>query len=76
MDKTVLPTVMQVKNFGKSGRSKYTHLTNEDTSAESPWEVPTLKNLQFQVTQAAGARQIFENPSRTRLKENKRPGKS
>ncbi|KAG7397365.1 Microfibrillar-associated protein 1 [Phytophthora boehmeriae] len=37
-NKEMLPAVMQVKNFGRAGRTKYTHLADQDTSSrDSLW---------------------------------------
>ncbi|KAB0802115.1 hypothetical protein PPYR_04301 [Photinus pyralis] len=63
-DKTILPKVMQVKNFGRSGRTKYTHLVDQDTTQfDSPWVGETAQNLKFHASQAGGMRQVFEKPS-------------
>merc|ERR1711971_1370354 len=63
-DKTVLPKVMQVKNFGRSGRTKYTHLVDQDTTQmDAAWSQETQQNLKFQVHHAAGMKSVFERPS-------------
>ena len=63
-DKTVLPKVMQVKNFGRSGRTKYTHLVDQDTSQpDAPWASHTAQNLKFHTQHAGGAKQNFERPA-------------
>src|SRR5438874_11713689 len=63
-DKTVLPKVMQVKNFGRSGRTKYTHLVDQDTTAfDSPWSSESAQTSKFHSTQAGGMKQVFERPS-------------
>lgn len=66
-DKTVLPKVMQVKNFGRSGRTKYTHLVDQDTTAfDSPWVDETAQTKKFEQTQAGGSKPVFERPSKKR----------
>jgi len=68
-DKTVLPKVMQVKNFGRSGRTKYTHLVDQDTSQpDAPWASHTAQNLKFHTQHAGGVKQVFERPA---LRKNK-----
>lgn len=63
-DKTVLPKVMQVKNFGRCGRTKYTHLVDQDTTKwDSPWISETATNEKFIKNRAAGMKQVFEKPS-------------
>ncbi|KAF0758150.1 microfibrillar-associated protein 1 [Aphis craccivora] len=63
-DKTILPKVMQVKNFGRSGRTKYTHLVDQDTTSfDSPWVSETAQNLKFHTNQAAGMKQVFQKPT-------------
>lgn len=63
-DKTILPKVMQVKNFGRSGRTKYTHLVDQDTTQfDLPWVKGSAQNVKFHSTQAGGSKQIFDRPS-------------
>ncbi|KAK9805438.1 hypothetical protein WJX73_006930 [Symbiochloris irregularis] len=60
MDKSVLPKVMQVKNFGRRGRTKYTHLVDQDTTEmEDPLSVdPTVRAKRT----LAGTGNVFSKP--------------
>merc|ERR1711997_116887 len=68
-DKTVLQKVMQVKNFGRSGRTKYTHLVDQDTTQfDAAWSQDTAQNLKFQLNHSGGMKPVFERPSRKKEK--------
>ncbi|CAH2274165.1 microfibrillar-associated 1 [Pelobates cultripes] len=63
-NKTILPKVMQVKNFGRSGRTKYTHLVDQDTTSfDSAWGQESAQNTKFFKHKAAGVRDVFERPT-------------
>ncbi|XP_031561398.1 microfibrillar-associated protein 1-like [Actinia tenebrosa] len=66
-DKTILPKVMQVKNFGRSGRTKYTHLADQDTTQfESAWAQDNPLAVKFHSLHAGGSKQSFDRPSKKR----------
>ena len=61
---TVLISITQVKNFGRSGRTKYTHLVDQDTTLfDSPWTADTAMNIKFQNQKGGGMKQSFERPT-------------
>ena len=69
-DKTILPKVMQVKNFGRCGRTKYTHLVEQDTTKfDSPWYAESANNIKFHVEKAGGMKQVFDKPSASKRKK-------
>ncbi|KAG4074708.1 hypothetical protein HA402_008806 [Bradysia odoriphaga] len=69
-DKTILPKVMQVKNFGRCGRTKYTHLVDQDTTQfDSPWYGDTANNIKFHSEKAGGMKQVFDKPTLVKRKK-------
>eukprot|EP01136_Pigoraptor_vietnamica_P044028 Opistho-1_new@1761 len=67
-NKELLPKVMQVKNFGRAGRTKYTHLADQDTTqADAPWA--QANPAMPRTVQLAGTKPVFERPSSKRKRE-------
>lgn len=55
---------MQVKNFGRSGRTKYTHLVDQDTTSfDSPWASDSQMNHKFFNANAGGMKQFYDRPA-------------
>jgi microfibrillar-associated protein 1 len=67
-DKTILPKVMQVKNFGMAGRTKYTHLVDQDTTSkqENPWT--GAEKLVDE--KGGGSKQVFERPAAKKCRKS------
>ncbi|KAL4560599.1 hypothetical protein LXL04_032752 [Taraxacum kok-saghyz] len=69
MDKTILPKVMQVKHFGRSGRTKWTHLVNEDTTDwNNPWTYNDTLRAKYN-TKMAGMNAPIEKPKGKKIKD-------
>ncbi|GLC61879.1 hypothetical protein PLESTB_001813900 [Pleodorina starrii] len=64
-DKSVLPKIMQVKNFGRSGRTKWTHLLAEDTTQVEDDLYSAVKDslVRRRAETMAGA-QLFNKPKK------------
>ncbi|XP_017487602.1 PREDICTED: microfibrillar-associated protein 1-like [Rhagoletis zephyria] len=70
-DKTVLPSVMQVKNFGRAGRTKYTHLVDQDTTAfDHAWgDKNNSGAIKYHSSHGGGMKQVFERPGKRKKPE-------
>jgi len=56
---------MQVKNFGRAGRTKYTHLKDQDTTKwDDPWST-AASTTQFQ-KKMGGFSAGFDRPTKRR----------
>lgn len=53
---------LQVKNFGRRGRTKYTHLVDQDTTAFDDPLAPDAGVARKFASKMAGTEQIFEKP--------------
>lgn len=70
MDKTILPKVMQVKHFGRSGRTKWTHLVNEDTTDwNNPWTFNDAMRIKYDAKMAGMNAPIAKPKGSKKLKD-------
>lgn len=66
VDRTLLPTVLQVKKFGLKGRTKYTHLVDQDTTATdvNPWGHKAQGSVPNAKRKIAGIAPIYDGKSK------------
>uniref|UniRef100_A0A5B7C622 Putative microfibrillar-associated protein 1-like n=1 Tax=Davidia involucrata TaxID=16924 RepID=A0A5B7C622_DAVIN len=70
MDKSILPKVMQVKHFGRSGRTKWTHLVNEDTTDwNNPWTYNDPLQAKYNAKMAGMNKPIAKPKGSKKLKD-------
>ncbi len=56
---------MQVKNFGRRGRTKHTHLVDVDTSKFEQLVVPEAQALREKLAKKlTGTEQVFDKPKK------------
>lgn len=62
LDRSILPKIMQVKNFGRRGQTKWTHLVDQDTTDfTTPWMQNDAQREKYN-GKMAGMQQVFEKP--------------
>ena len=67
-NKEMMPKAMQVKDFGFAGRTKYTHLQDQDTSKpDAGWSQKTPINMRMQ-KKLGGLNNSFDKPTAKRRK--------
>ncbi|CAG8502430.1 10082_t:CDS:2 [Acaulospora colombiana] len=66
--KELLPKVMQVKNFGRAGQTKWTHLVDQDTSKkDTAWNQKSLVNKSI-ISKMGGMHGGFDKPTSKKRK--------
>ena len=60
---------MQVKNFGKKGRTKYTHLVDQDTSGQhATGNTDASVSQRWHHSHGGGMKQVFDKPGSSKRK--------
>jgi len=73
-DKSILPKVMQVKKFGRSGQTKWTHLVDQDTTSwEDPWMYNDALRARYN-SRMAGVHGDLDTAGRVKRKPRPPPG--